>query len=123
MKLLRSLSLASGALARSLESRLHLFAAELEFERLRIVRWMTLCVIGSAALGTGLITGTALIVYSVGVEHRIIILIIATASLLLVGIGCIAYALHLAIGGRAPFQASANVFKEDCQCLASLNKD
>ena len=123
MKLLRSLSLAGSALARSLETRLRLFSAELEYERLRIARWMTLCVVGSAALGTGLITGTALIVYSVGVEHRVLVLVIATAALLLAGIVCIAVALHLAIGGRAPFEGSTNVLKEDCKCLASLNKD
>lgn len=123
MKLLRSLSLAGNALARSFETRLRLFAAELEYERLRIVRWITLCVVGSAALGTGLITGTALIVFSVGVEHRVLVLLIATATLLLGGIGCIAFALYLAVGGRAPFEASTNVLKEDCECLASLSKE
>lgn len=123
MKLLRSLSLAGNALARSFETRLRLFAAELEYERLRIVRWMTLCVIGSAALGTGLITGTALIVYSVGVEHRVVVLIVSTVTLLLTGIGCLAIALYLGIGGRAPFEASTNILKEDCECLASLSKD
>jgi uncharacterized membrane protein YqjE len=123
MKLLRSLSLVGGALARSFETRLRLFAAELEYERLRIVRWMTLCVVGSAALGTGLITGTALIVYSVGVEHRVVVLIAATATLLLAGIGCIAFALYLGIGGRTPFEATTTALKEDCECLASLNKD
>ena len=123
MKLLRSLSLAGSALARSFETRLRLFAVELEYERLRIVRWMTLCVVGSAALGTGLITGTALVVYSVGVEHRVVVLIIATAVLLLAGIGCIGFALYLGIGGRTPFESSTRVLKEDCACLASLNKD
>ena len=123
MKLLRSLSLAGGAFARSFETRLRLFVAELEYERLRAVRWMTLCVVGSAALGTGLITGTALIVYSVGVEHRVLVLVVATATLLLTGIGCIVFALHLGAGGRTPFEASTNVLKEDCECLASLNKD
>lgn len=123
MKLLRSLSLVGSALARSFETRLQLFVAELEYERLRILRWMTMCVVGSAALGTGLITGTALIVYSVGVEHRVLVLIIATTTLLLTGVGCIATALHLGIGGRAPFEASTNALKEDSECLASLNKD
>ncbi|MFO7724850.1 MAG: phage holin family protein [Oceanipulchritudo sp.] len=123
MNLLRSLSLVGGTLGRSIETRLRLFTSELEYERLRIVRWMTLCVIGSAALGTGLITSTALIVYSVGVEHRVLVLIIATATLLLAGIGCIAFALHMAIGGRAPFESSTNALKEDCECLASLSKE
>lgn len=123
MKLLHSLTLVGGALARSIETRLRLFSAELEYERLRVVRWMTLCVVGSAALGTGLITCTALIVYSAGVEHRVLVLIIATVTLLLIGTGCIGFALHLGIGGRAPFEASTKALKEDCECLASLNKD
>lgn len=123
MKLLRSLSLAGGALARSFETRLRLFSAELEYERLRIIRSIILCIVGSAALGTGLITSTALIVYSVGEEHRVVVLILATAFLLFVGVGSIAFAVYLGIGGRAPFEASTNVLKEDFECLASLNKD
>lgn len=123
MKLLRSLTLVGNALARSFETRLRLFAAELEYERLRVVRWMTLCVIGSAALGTGMITATALIVYSVGVEHRVLVLLVATATLLLTGIGCIAFALYLGIGGRTPFEASTQALKEDFECMASLSKD
>lgn len=123
MKLLRSLSIVGGALAHALEARLRLFAAELEYERLRMSRWIVLCFVGSAALGTSLITGTALIVYVVGVEHRVLVLLIATAALLMAGIGCIAFALHLGSGGRAPFAATCNALKEDFECLASLNKD
>lgn len=123
MKLLRSLSLASSALAHLLETRLRLFSAELEYERLRMIRWIVLCFVGSAALGTGLITGTALIIYLVGVEHRVPLLIVATATLLLAGVGCIVGALYLGASGRAPFAASCNALKEDFECLASLNKD
>ena len=123
MKLLNSLTLVGKALAHSLETRLELFTAELEYERLKVVRWLIFCALGSAALGTSLFTGTALLFYFVDVEHRVVFLLVATATLLLGGIGCIVFALRMWGGGRKPFEASTKALKEDFECLASLTKD
>ena len=64
--MLRSLSLAGSSILGLLENRLRLIAAEIEFERMRFIRWFFFCVIGASALGTGLLTATILVVLSVG---------------------------------------------------------
>jgi len=122
MKMLRSLSLAGGAIASLLETRLRLIAAEIEFERMRFIRWFFCCVIGASALGTGILTATILLVLSVGEETRAMVLLIVIALLLSGGALCLAAALRMGTRGRVPFQASAEALKEDCKCLVSLIK-
>lgn len=109
-------------MARSLETRLRLFAAELEFERLRFVRLVCLCVVGAAALGTAVVTATALVVIAVGEAHRSTVLLLATAFLVAVGVSCLVLALRLG-NGRTPFQSSTDALKEDCECLASMTRN
>ncbi len=119
MRAMRSLSLIGGAVASLVEMRMRLFAAELQFERMRLIRCLVLSVLGAALLGTGFLTGTALVVISVAEENRVTVLLITTGLLVGIATLCLGFALHYGYGGRAPFKASTDALKEDGECLIS----
>ena len=119
MKLKQSLTLAGHALARSLEARIRLFVAELEYERLRLVKLVSLTVIGATALGASILSGTAFVVMIVDEAYRAHVLFGATAVLIIAGITCLFVGLRTG-QDRSAFQATAEALKEDCECLASL---
>jgi len=119
MRTMRSLSLIGGGVARLVEMRMRLFAAELQFERMRLIRCLVLSILGAALLGTGFLTGTALVVISVAEENRVTVLLITTGMLVGIAALCLGFALHYGYGGRAPFKASTDALREDGECLTS----
>jgi uncharacterized membrane protein YqjE len=122
MSLPQSFLRVAEGLARSLDTRIRLFAAELELERLRLIRVICLCIVGAVTLSTAMLTATALVVVMVDDPYRPVILLGMSGFLALVGGGCFYFAFSA--GNRhGPFEASTDMLKEDCECLASIGKD
>ncbi|MCC5807260.1 MAG: phage holin family protein [Opitutales bacterium] len=122
MNTMRSLSLVGRAIARLIEMRVCLFAAEFQLERMRFIRCLVLSILGATLLGTAVLAATALLVMSVAEENRITALGVVAGLLFGAAALCIGVSLHYVFGGRAPFKASTDAIKEDGECLISLIK-
>ncbi len=103
------------------EARFQLLVAEIEYERMRLLRSLVLAVIGAASLAACLFAAVAFVVLIAPADDRPTVLLILVGVLLLLGIIC----LGIALGGqkRPAFEASREALKKDCECLASLTRN
>lgn len=104
------------------EARLRLLLAEIEYERLRLLRLLVLAVLGAGSIVACLFATVAFLVLIAPPEDRPLVLLIIVGIFLLLGIVC----LGIALSGhrkRQPFEASRDALKKDCECLASLNRN
>lgn len=118
---MRSLSLVGRAVAHLLEMRGRLFVAELQLERMRLIRCLVLAILGATLLGAAVLTAIALVVFTVAVENRTMVLGVSTALLFGSAAICIGIVLNY-VYGDLPFKASTDALKEDGECLISQLK-
>ncbi len=119
---MRSLAIVGGALARLIETRMLLFVAEFQLERMRLIRCLVLAILGATLLGTAFLVATTLIFLSVAEEHQSLVLGITLLFLLGTAAACIGFSLHYIFGGQTPFKATTDALKEDGECLISQIK-
>ncbi|MCC5838622.1 MAG: phage holin family protein [Opitutales bacterium] len=120
---MRSLSLVGSALARLIEMRVRLFAAEFQLERMRLIRYLILSILGATLLGTAVLVTTALMVLAVEEENRLTVLASVAVFLFVTAALCIGFSLQYVFGGDTPFKGSTDALREDGECLLSLVKD
>ncbi len=122
MRLLHSISRAASAASDAVENRLALLSAEIELERVRLVKLIWLGILGAGSLCCALLTIGALAVYLTPPEHREWTLGILAGALLLIALSCLLAVVHQIRNATPPFSASREEFQKDKECLASLTK-
>ncbi|MCC5834306.1 MAG: phage holin family protein [Opitutales bacterium] len=122
MRLMQSIPAVGSAAAELLRLRLQLFAEELQFERVRFIQCLVLCIFGATMLGVGVLAFTAVVIFSAAEENRFFALCVATGIHLSLGVICIGIGLHNSCNGRDPFKSSTDAFKADGKEIASMFK-
>jgi uncharacterized membrane protein YqjE len=100
-----------------LQAHLGLFSIEVEEERERLVRLLTLSVIGAGAVLLSLLTLTLAVILLVDEAHRLIAVIVLLATFLIIAVVCLSLAWRGIRHGSPPFEATLEELRRDRERL------